>query len=628
MSTTGSPAHEERNGRLQPWDPGSSTNKPPSSDLWRHLRGLLPTTEDYRSLPRSWKRDITAGFTVGIVALPLALAFGVSSGAGAEAGLITAIVAGFIAAIFGGSHVQVSGPTGAMVVVLGPIVALHGASALAVVCLMAGVMVVLAGLFRLGGLVSVIPRPVIEGFTLGIAVIIFLQQVPSALGSSPGPSNNSVISAIQSIPGGIDVGLLSAVALVGVVAALMLWLPRISPQIPASLIAIVVASVGAVLLKLPVATIGQLPAGLPAPSVPSIDPTIMMSLVGPAAAVAILAAIESLLSVRVAATMSDAGNYLPDRELVGQGLATIATGFFGGMPATGAIARTAVNVRSGAKTRVASITHAFVLLGVVSIGAAVVSRIPLAALAGVLMVTAVRMVSTGRVRHIIRTSRSEAWIFVTTALITVSFDLIYAVGIGIVAAAFFALRAVARTSGVTREKLSGEPEPGDEQIAQFALEGALFFGAADRMLEAIDEVHDIDVVIIRMSGLHLLDSTGAEHFTEVITALEARGVTVLVKGLRSRHVELATRIGVVASLRHQEHLFERLDDAVAHARSHVYRLNTYGSAVYKDDGATGLGGQDQLPFPDANDRPALTLFDDGHDDASADPGGIEQGKQP
>ncbi len=212
------------------------------------------------------------------------------------------------------------------------------------------------------------------------------------------------------------------------------------------------------------------------------------------------------------------------------------------------------------------------LLVVVSIGAAVVSRIPLAALAGVLMVTAVRMVSAARVRHIMRTSRSEAWIFITTAVITVSFDLIYAVGIGIVAAAFFALRAVARTSGVRREKLSGEPQPGDERIAQFALEGALFFGAAERMLQAIDEVEDIDVVIIRMSGLHLLDSTGAELFTEVITALEARGVTVLVKGLRPEHVQLATKIGVVASLRVKEHLFDTLDGATEHARSHIRRL--------------------------------------------------------
>lgn len=534
---------------------------------------MLPTKKDYTSLPHSWRRDVTAGFTVGIVALPLALAFGVSSGAGAEAGLITAIVAGFVAAVFGGSHVQVSGPTGAMVVVLGPIVALHGASALAVVCLMAGVMVVLAGVFRLGGLVAVIPRPVIEGFTLGIAAIIFLQQVPAALGSTPGASDNAIIAAFQSIPTGIDAGLLASIALVAVVAAIMMLLPRLSPHIPASLVAIVVATVGALLLRLPVAAIGELPPGLPSPTVPSIDPNLVMSLVGPAVAVAILAAIESLLSVRVAATMTDAGNYLPDRELVGQGLATLAAGFFGGMPATGAIARTAVNVRSGARTRVSSITHSLVLLGVVSVGAAVVSQIPLAALAGVLMVTAIRMVSLTRVRHILRTSHSEAWIFATTALITVSFDLIYAVGIGILAAAFFALRAVARTSGVTLERIPGIAAPGDERIALFALEGALFFGAAERMLEAVEDVHNIDVVIIRMSGLHLLDSTGAEHFTEVITALEARGVTVLVKGLRSRHIELATRIGVVASLRHKAHLFDSLDDAVEHARSHIRRID-------------------------------------------------------
>ncbi len=573
MSTAGDPTQPEQSASSPKLESGVLPSTSSRSDRLKHLRGLLPTKDDYRSLPRSWKRDMAAGFTVGIVALPLALAFGVSSGAGAEAGLITAIVAGFVAAVFGGSHVQVSGPTGAMVVVLGPIVALYGAGALAVVCLMAGVMVVLAGLFRLGGLVSVIPRPVIEGFTLGIAVIIFLQQVPSALGSEAGPSNNAVISAIQSLPSSIDATLLSSLALVAAVAVLMVLLPRLSAQIPASLVAIVVASVAAVLVDLPVATIGALPAGLPAPTLPGIDPEIAMSLLGPAVAVAILAAIESLLSVRVAATMSDAGNYLPDRELVGQGLASLAAGFFGGMPATGAIARTAVNVRSGARTRVAAITHAFVLLAVVSIGAAIVSQIPLAALAGVLMVTAVRMVSLGRVRHILRTSRSEAWIFVITAAITVSFDLIYAVGIGIVAAAFFALRAVARTSGVTRERLTGEPQPGDERIAQFALEGALFFGAAERMLQAVGDVHDIDVVIIRMSGLHLLDSTGAEHFTEVITALEARGVTVLVKGLRDRHLQLATKIGVVASLRVQEHLFETLDEATEHARSHIRRLS-------------------------------------------------------
>lgn len=585
MSTTGSPTHAERNEPFHQRDPGKGSRSTRRSDTRRQLRALLPVKADYRSLPYSWRHDIAAGFTVGIVALPLALAFGVSSGAGAEAGLITAIVAGFIAAVFGGSHVQVSGPTGAMVVVLGPIVALHGAPALATVCLMAGVMVVLAGVFRLGGLVSVIPRPVIEGFTLGIAVIIFLQQVPSALGSTPGPSNNAVIAAIQSIPGGIDAGLLSSLALVVVVAALMLWLPRLSPQIPSSLVAIVVATVGSLLLRLPVAAIGELPPGLPAPTLPVIDPSLAMSLVGPAAAVALLAAIESLLSVRVAATMTDAGDYLPDRELVGQGLATLAAGFFGGMPATGAIARTAVNVRSGAKTRVSSITHSLVLLGVVSIGAAVVSQIPLAALAGVLMVTAMRMVSPGRVRHIVRTSRSEMWIFAATALITVSFDLIYAVGIGILAAAFFALRTVARTSGVTLERLPGVAAPGDERIAQFALEGALFFGAAERMLEAVGGVHDTDVVIIRMSGLHLLDSTGAEHITEVITALEARGVTVLVKGLRDRHIELATRIGVVASLRHKAHLFEELDDAVAHARSHIRRLKVERGLI---DEATGL----------------------------------------
>ena len=539
--------------------------------LARFATALLPRAEDYRMVPRTWRGDLLAGVTVGIVALPLALAFGVSSGAGAEAGLVTAIVAGMVAAVFGGSSVQVSGPTGAMVVVLAPIVAAHGVGAVAAVSVLAGALVLLAGIARLGRLVSVIPWPVIEGFTLGIAVIIFLQQVPAAVGVEGSHGGNAVLAAIAAVSQAAGVDAAWALGSVAVVAALMILLPRVHERLPASLIAIVVVSVIATLLSAPLPTIGALPSSLPAPAVPTLGWESLVELAAPAFAVAALAAIESLLSARVGATLADTGRIQPDRELVGQGLASIAAGLFGGMPATGAIARTAVNVRSGGRSRLAAITHGLVLLLVVALAAPVVSGIPLAALAGVLMVTAVRMVSPSVVRSVVTTSRADAVVFVITAIVTVAFDLIIAVGIGIAVAAFFALRALARSGRVQREELPGPAEPGDEHIALLRFDGSLFFGAAERMIEAVDDVPEVSVVILRMSQLTGLDATGARVVSEVITRLERRGTTVLVKGVRDTHERVAAGAGLFDSLRHPAHIFDDLAAAVAHAREHVRR---------------------------------------------------------
>jgi SulP family sulfate permease len=329
----------------------------------------------------------------------------------------------------------------------------------------------------------------------------------------------------------------------------------------------------AAIAHLPLARIGKLPSSLPAPVLPPLDFGTLGSLVGPILTIAALAAIESLLSARVASTLADTGPYDPDRELVGQGLASIGSGFFGGMPATGAIARTAVNVRSGGRTRLAAIVHAIVLLGVVLLATAIVSQVPLAALSGVLMVTATRMVSVATVRSVVGSTRSDTVVFVLTALITVSFDLIVAVGIGIAAAAFFALRTLANSGGVHREALPGTVQPGDEHIALFRLDGALFFGAAERMLDRVTQISGVSVVILRMSQLQVMDATGARVITEMIHGLERRGVTVLVKGIQERHLRLATRVGVISSLRHQKHLFDDLDAAIEHARSHVRRTD-------------------------------------------------------
>jgi SulP family sulfate permease len=540
------------------------------------LSRLLPSRADYSGLRHSWRTDLLAGITVGIVALPLALAFGVSSGVGAEAGLITAIVAGLVAAVMGGSPVQVSGPTGAMVVVLAPVVAVHGAASVALLSLMAGLLVCILGISGLGRAVAFIPWPVVEGFTLGIAAIIFLQQVPLATGTAGIPGHNTLLAAIEAASGAAAPTVLLTLALVAGVAVVMVLVQKLFPALPASLLAVLLAAAAAELLQLDIPRIGPLPHSLPSPSIPALDLASLGALAMPAVAIAALAAIESLLSARVAAGMTGpdgkpGGAYSPDRELTGQGLASIAAGLFGGMPATGAIARTAVNVRSGAKSRMSAAVHAVVLLGIVYLASAMVSRIPLAALGGVLMVTAARMVSRRTVAAILRSTRSDAAVFILTAIITVAFDLIVAIQIGLAAAALFTLRKFASLSSVEREEISGTGAEGDEHIAVFRLDGAMFFGAAERILQEISQVKNVQVAIIRLSQLRMLDATGAHALVEVISALELRGITVLLKGVRPDHLALVTNVGVIRSLRHHKHLFEDLPAAVEHARSHVRR---------------------------------------------------------
>ncbi|MBN8881206.1 MAG: SulP family inorganic anion transporter [Salana multivorans] len=549
--------------------PASPTTPARARRVTRHLAGLLPGPADLRPVRRHWRGDLLAGVTVGVVALPLALAFGISSGLDASAGIVTAIVAGLVAAVFGGSNVQVSGPTGAMAVILAPIVASHGAGAVVVISIMAGLVLVAAGLLRLGRVVVYIPWPVIEGFTAGIAIIIALQQVPLALDGHADHGARPLAAAVD-VARGADWSrawqpLAVTVAVVALVEALRRWLPRV----PGALVAVVLATAVAQLAGLDIARIGALPSTLPAPQLPAVDLGALQPLVGPALAVAALAAIESLLSARVAAGMDPrTGRVLPDREVVGQGLASIASGLFGGMPATGAIARTAVNVRAGARSRLASVTHAVLLAAVIAVGAGLAGAIPLSALAGVLISTTLHMVRPSEVRALLRVSRSAAATFVVTIACTVFLDLITAVEVGVALAAFFALRTLSRTTSVRREQLPGPARPGDEQIALLTVSGSLFFGAADRIMDDIADSRAV-VVVLRLSALGLMDPTGARRLGEVVTQLEARGVTVLIKGLRPEHVVVADRSGMIGSLRYAAHRFDTLEDAVAHAREHV-----------------------------------------------------------
>lgn len=555
------------------------TPRPDRRALVAPLTRLLPRRSDYAGLRRSWKGDVLAGVTVGVVALPLALAFGITSGLGATAGLMTAIVAGFVAAVFGGSNVQVSGPTGAMTVVLVPLVAKYGPDSVYLVGIMAGVIVLGAALARLGRLLAYIPWPVIEGFTVGIAVIIFLQQVPNALGVAKPDGENPAVVAGRAVADATGNASWATIGLLALTVAVMLVVPRIHRSLPSSLIAVAVATVVAATTGASVALIGSLPDSIPAPSLPAMSVGQMRDLLGAAFAVAALAAIESLLSAKVADGMADTGRHDPDRELFGQGLANLASPLFGGMPATGAIARTAVNVRSGARTRVSAIVHAAVLVGVVLFAGPLVAKIPLAALAGVLMVTAVRMVELHNVRAVLRSTRTDAVVLVLTAAATIVFDLIVAVEIGIALAALFALRAVARTSSATAVPVSGnaeldvddERELLDAGIVAYRIDGAMFFGAAQRFLTELTAVSDVRVVILRLPDMQVLDATGAQALGEIVSELEARGITVLLKGPRPEHLKILESVGVLDRLAHENHLFTDLDLAVAHARVHAAR---------------------------------------------------------
>lgn len=541
----------------------------------RRVGRVAPRRSDWRHL--SLRRDVAAGLTVGLVALPLALGFGASTGMGATSGLVTAIVAGTVAALFGGSRVQVSGPTGAMAVVLIPIVATHGANGVLVVGMLAGL--VLIGLALAGGgrFIRYVPIPVVEGFTLGIAVIIAVQQVPAALGVEPHGEQVLVVAGRAArvwFEGPNWAPLLMATG----VASGILLLARFHPRLPWSLIAVAVATTCNLVFGLAADTIGAIPSSLPAPSLPAVPLADLNALLLPAIAVAALAALESLLSATVADGLSVGQRHDSDRELLGQGLANLAAPLFGGIPATAAIARTAVNVRSGATSRLAALVHAVLLLGVVLVAAEWVGRIPLAALAGVLVATAVQMVRVSGLMALARSTKGDAAVLAVTTISTVAFDLVTAVLVGLVVAGFVALRQAAQSARLEEVPLdegdhtAEERSLLDDHIVCYRLEGPLFFGAAHDFLLELAEVSDVRVVVLRLSHVVSIDATGAHVLADTIARLERRGVTVLLSGVQVRHRQVLTELGVYDGLAHERHLFDTTPDAITHARVHAARV--------------------------------------------------------
>ncbi|HEX4903765.1 MAG TPA: SulP family inorganic anion transporter, partial [Acidimicrobiales bacterium] len=502
------------------------------------VRRFLPRSGDYDLA--SIRTDLMAGITVAVVALPLALGFGVTSGAGAAAGLYTAIVAGTLAAIFGGSSFQVSGPTGAMTVVLLPLVAEHGVGALAPVAVLAGVLLVALGVAGVGRAVRYIPFPVITGFTAGIAVIILLQQVPALLGVER-PEGEQILvvtwHAVREAAGGVP---WTAPALGAITIAAMVGWGRLARLrvLPPSMAALLVAT-GVSMLPVfdGAARVGAIPAGLPTPRLPELGGLEVTELVRAALVIAVLAALESLLSAVVADGMTVGERHDPDRELVGQGLANIGSALVGGIPATAALARTAVNVRSGARTRLAAASHGLVLAATVLALSPLVREVPLAALAGILAVVAARMVEVAEMREILRATRSDGATMVLTFGVTVAFDLILAIEVGVIVAGALFVTRMSRLLSVDLAALDGDDGPRHEDavaaeaerrvreqdLVVFRIAGPIFFGAADRFFEELLRVdHGVRGVVLRMRDVPVMDATGAAAMRTLVDRLDRR----------------------------------------------------------------------------------------------------------
>jgi MFS superfamily sulfate permease-like transporter len=546
--------------------------------LVARARALMPRRDDILAMRRNPRRDVIAGLTVAFVALPLALAFGEASGLGARAGLVTAIVAGILAAVFGGSNLQVSGPTGAMTVVLLPIVADVGAAGVLVVGLLAGLVLIVLALVGAGRTMQFVPLPVVEGFTLGIAVIIGLQQVPNALGVDVA-GEKVIVTAWDAARMWLEAPQWGTVLITGFVAGSMLLAARFRPGFPAALPAVALATIAVDAFDRNVPLIGSIPSVLSAPSAPSVPWDHFSALLVPALAVAALAALESLLSATVADAMTVGERHDPNRELFGQGVANVVTPFFGGVPATAAIARTAVNVRSGSRSRLGAITQSLALLLVVSVATGWVSRIPLAALAGVLIATVVQMVEVSSIRALLRATRGDALVLVATAAATIVFDLVTAVVAGMVIAGLYALRQMALSVVVDETPIDAGDHTAEEQalldehVVAYRLDGPLFFGAAHRFLLEVAEISDVRVVILRLSRIRALDATGAAVLADTISTLETKGITVLLSGVQVEHDPVFSALGVYDELAHERHVFASTPEAIAHAREHVRRMS-------------------------------------------------------
>lgn len=529
--------------------------------------------------------DVMAGLIVGIVALPLAIAFGIASGVSPETGIVTAIVAGFLVSAFGGSSVQIGGPTGAFIVIVYGIVQQYGMGGLTVATLMAGAFLVLLGVFRLGTIIKYIPYPIVVGFTSGIAVTIFTTQVKDLLGLTTGPVPADFVAKwatyVQALPT-VDpwstaVGVLSVVAIA--------LTPRLSRKVPGSLVAIVVMTVAAYLLRTyagveSIETIGDrfsIRAELPSATVPVLTWEGVKQLVQPALTIAVLGAIESLLSATVADGVTGR-RHDSNQELIGQGIANLCSPLFGGIPATGAIARTMTNINNGGRTPVAGIVHAAVLLLIFLVFMPLAQYIPMACLAGVLVVVSYNMSGWRTFRELLANPKSDVAVLLITFLLTVLFDLTIAIEVGLVIACLLFMRRMAETTRVS--VITEEIDPNEESdvetheehlpipsgVEVYEINGPYFFGIANKFEDVMATMADRPKVrIIRMRRVPFIDSTGLHNLKNLCTMNHREGTHIVLSGVEPAVREVLEHAGF-DSLLGRDHICASINEALEVAR--------------------------------------------------------------
>jgi len=529
--------------------------------------------------------DLVAGIIVGVVALPLAIAFAIASGVTPDRGLWTAIVAGFLISLLGGSRVQIGGPTGAFVVIVYGIVQKYGIDGLTVATLMAGVILVGMGIAKLGTMIKFIPHPVITGFTSGIALIIFSGEIKDFFGLHMGAVPADFIgkwsayaqNATGFTPVAVGVSILAIVII-------LLW-PRVNRRIPGTFVALIVTTLVVQLMHLPLETIstrfGGISASVPHPQVPHLSFAQITSLVGPAFTIALLAAIESLLSAVVADGMIG-GRHRSNMELVAQGIANIASPLFGGIPATGAIARTATNIKNGARTPVAGIIHSLTLLVITVFAGRWAGLIPMATLAAILIVVSYHMSEWRTFLAELHSPKSDVAVLLTTFLLTVLIDLTVAISVGMVLAAFLFMKRMAEVTNVRAVKREFEEDETDlyatdangmryrdipRGVEVYEINGAFFFGAAETFKDTLAQIAGKPkVLIIRMRDVLLLDSTGMHALKDVVHRSRKDGTTVLLSDVHMQPLVALTGSPVLEEIG-QENVFANLDEALERARS-------------------------------------------------------------
>ncbi|MEA3426418.1 MAG: sulfate permease [Bacteroidota bacterium] len=509
---------------------------------------LVDTLKNYSR--QQFSKDLMAGIIVGIVALPLAIAFAIASGVSPEKGLFTAVVAGFIISAMGGSKVQIGGPTGAFIVVVYGIVQQFGVNGLIIATLLAGIMLIIMGFARLGAVIKFIPHPLIIGFTSGIALIIFSSQIKDFLGLQMGAVPADFLDKWGAYTEHFSSVNWIAVMMAAItVIIIQLW-PKISHKIPGSLIAILLTTSVAYFFHLPVETIGSrfgsIPSSLPSPVFPQIDLQTIKQLMQPAFTIALLGGIESLLSAVVADGMIG-GNHRSNMELVAQGTANIFSSLFGGIPATGAIARTATNVKNGGRTPVAGMVHAVTLLLIMLFIGQWASLIPMATLAGILVMVAYNMSEWESFLSVFKGPRSDVAVLLTTFFLTVLVDLTVAIEIGMVLAVFLFMQKIIKVSDVKSMTLQAEESGSDvdsiddyqlpKGVEVFEITGPLFFGAAYKFKDAMRFIEKPPrILIIRMRRVPIIDATGIKTLQEVHKESRHRGTKIILSEVHSTQV--------------------------------------------------------------------------------------------